>query len=325
MDTNAKCQRCHTGTPAWSNVATERCATCHTIGGKYNGVTDPLIGALNNWENRGSSASAAQSLIYDTAGNLRSGKERWCAGCHDQPYEMRTKVIDDCEGSLHEWHPLYDAHDPTSAEGIMDKCMHLSIEWDKDTAQDRGRMQRAFDPALDLSGTDAFNFYLKLYHPNGMLRIKKVIVKLRKPGDTVCESSVLTSDLDLTNDERNLVSLPTESFDDSTWTLVTQVIVILVEKNPGKGYTIHAYLDEIGCGIENAPVTGPDVTADNETSGYYVTGHRMYCTRCHDPAGAHIDGNKLPALKYIKRTDNPTNFPLLVLAKSAQDSFLSRY
>ena len=195
------CATCHTGIPAFNTLDTGACATCHSTGGVWDGVNDADVGALNNWDNMGDPADATESLIYGVDGNLKPGKDKWCAACHDQPYEMRTKVIDDCEGSLHEWHPLYDAHDPTSPEGIRGQCMHLSIEWDKDTAQDRGRMQRAFGPALDLSGTDAFNFYSKLYHPNGMLRIKKVIVKLRKPGDTVCESSVLTRDLDLTNDE----------------------------------------------------------------------------------------------------------------------------
>ncbi|MFZ3138927.1 MAG: hypothetical protein WA126_16220 [Thermodesulfovibrionales bacterium] len=52
---------------------TDVCNTCHSPNGTYNGVSDPVIGAKNNW-NLG---------VY--SGNfLRSGKEKWCAGCHDE-------------------------------------------------------------------------------------------------------------------------------------------------------------------------------------------------------------------------------------------------
>jgi len=52
---------------------TNVCDTCHSPNGTYNGVSDSVIGSKNNW-NLG---------VYN--GNLlRSGKEKWCAGCHDE-------------------------------------------------------------------------------------------------------------------------------------------------------------------------------------------------------------------------------------------------
>ena len=53
---------------------TDVCDTCHSPGGTYNGVDDINIGAKNNWAEG----------IYTADGNIRPGKEKWCAGCHDK-------------------------------------------------------------------------------------------------------------------------------------------------------------------------------------------------------------------------------------------------
>ncbi len=52
---------------------TDVCDNCHSPGGTYDGVNDPVIGAKNNWQNG----------VY-TGNDLTSGKEKWCAGCHDE-------------------------------------------------------------------------------------------------------------------------------------------------------------------------------------------------------------------------------------------------
>jgi hypothetical protein len=52
---------------------TDVCDTCHSPGGTYDGVNDPAIGAKNNWQNG----------VYSDS-SLASGKEKWCAGCHDE-------------------------------------------------------------------------------------------------------------------------------------------------------------------------------------------------------------------------------------------------
>ncbi len=53
---------------------TAACDTCHSPGGSYNGVdsTGGSIGAKDNWS----------TGVY-TGNNLQTGKEKWCAGCHD--------------------------------------------------------------------------------------------------------------------------------------------------------------------------------------------------------------------------------------------------
>lgn len=56
---------------------TDVCDTCHSPNGSYNGVNSvgSSIGAKDNWNKVG---------IYNNTANLTSGKEKWCAGCHDE-------------------------------------------------------------------------------------------------------------------------------------------------------------------------------------------------------------------------------------------------
>lgn len=58
-----------------SLAETDVCNTCHSPGGTYDGVNDLTLGAKANWPGG----------IYeaDTV-TLKSGKERWCATCHDE-------------------------------------------------------------------------------------------------------------------------------------------------------------------------------------------------------------------------------------------------
>ena len=70
---------------SWSGMYTDladfanttTCDTCHSPGGAFDGVDDPNIGAKPNW------STGASSLVFDGSGNLQSGKEKWCVGCHD--------------------------------------------------------------------------------------------------------------------------------------------------------------------------------------------------------------------------------------------------
>ena len=48
------------------------CDACHSPGGSWDGVNDPVIGAKVSWPDG----------VYDED-TLEPGKEQWCAGCHD--------------------------------------------------------------------------------------------------------------------------------------------------------------------------------------------------------------------------------------------------
>jgi len=51
--------------------STAVCDACHSPGGTYDGVDDPYLGAKSVWD----------VGAYD--GQLATGKEQWCVGCHD--------------------------------------------------------------------------------------------------------------------------------------------------------------------------------------------------------------------------------------------------
>ena len=50
------------------------CNTCHSPDGSYDGVGDPIMGAKANWENG----------VYVAGLILSTGRDKWCAGCHDE-------------------------------------------------------------------------------------------------------------------------------------------------------------------------------------------------------------------------------------------------
>jgi len=52
---------------------TDVCDICHSPDGSYDGVNDTSIGAKNNWSDG----------VYESP-TLKTGKEKWCAGCHDE-------------------------------------------------------------------------------------------------------------------------------------------------------------------------------------------------------------------------------------------------
>ena len=82
---NIACGDCHdienypyfksgTGNPPYDLSGTDACDNCHSAGGSINGINDATVGAKENWNNG----------IYETEGaTLKSGKDKWCAGCHD--------------------------------------------------------------------------------------------------------------------------------------------------------------------------------------------------------------------------------------------------
>lgn len=74
------CSGCHnpSSIPLFAdnqNLAnTTACNACHSPGGTYNGVSDLNIGAKSNWTAR----------VYGADNLLKTGKEKWCASCHDE-------------------------------------------------------------------------------------------------------------------------------------------------------------------------------------------------------------------------------------------------
>ncbi len=62
-------------------TATGACDLCHSREGTYDGVDHPVYGARANWE----------SGVY-SGDLLAEGKEKWCAGCHDESPSLISGV-----------------------------------------------------------------------------------------------------------------------------------------------------------------------------------------------------------------------------------------
>ena len=71
------------GDGKYSLAETDVCDACHSPGGSYDGIDDPVIGAKNNWRTDG---------VYEADGSLKAGKEKWCAGCHDESPAITQSV-----------------------------------------------------------------------------------------------------------------------------------------------------------------------------------------------------------------------------------------
>jgi hypothetical protein len=316
------CVNCHTGgSPGQGDVDFDACNSCHSPGGAFDGVNDPDIGALNNWENMGDPgvgdpAGASESMIYD-GGAIRSGKEKWCATCHDEDeYSPEEGVlIDDFEAYTDDvtlranWAKAQDTKqrflEPQST-GITgpdgSQCMRVKINWTTHATYTYGSVIKTYTPPVDLTDMDAVNLYVKVSDP---LKIDKIKVQLRNQGQTTfCTASVNGYQLHSGGDGWTKVTLPRASFNDTTWGLVDKIRLRILENDTSGSHIEYVYFDNI-----YFSKGGPNVIGDNQTYGYYITGHNFRnCSWCHDPTSAHIDGERLPILEYIKNTPNPTNF-----------------
>lgn len=82
---------------------TDVCDTCHSPGGSFNGLISQgaSIGAKTNWKDG----------VYQSDSNLASGKEKWCAGCHDDaPAVVDGKTAPDICGDNSSYGYYIGAH-----------------------------------------------------------------------------------------------------------------------------------------------------------------------------------------------------------------------
>jgi predicted CXXCH cytochrome family protein len=241
------CSVCHTA--AIPDLKAGACDTCHSPGGAFNGVQMAQAGWAEG--------------IYESDGvTLKSGKEQWCASCHDdapafskqQPVEI---TVDNPAGT-------FTGNWPTSswAPGYYgsDYAYH-------DTGA--GSDTFTWTPAISTPGT--YTVYARwtqdptrapdaaytIYHDGGAA---VVTVNQRANGGTWYLLGAYA--FDGIGDKVELVQNP-------------------------NGYVIaDAVLFESG-----GPGTyAPNISGDNATYGFYVTGHKIDCLSCHDAAKRHIDG-----------------------------------
>jgi predicted CXXCH cytochrome family protein len=82
---------------------TNVCNDCHSPNGAFDGVNNAVIGAKPNWD------QGAYQGTYP--GTLRSGKEKWCAGCHDNiPSVVKGTSAPDIAGNNSTYGYYLDTH-----------------------------------------------------------------------------------------------------------------------------------------------------------------------------------------------------------------------
>jgi len=114
------CNSCHdpNNFPAFSDSSTlqetDVCDDCHSPGGSYNGLDDPIIGAKANWE----------SMVYNETGDdLQTGKEHWCVGCHDnQPALINSIYAPGIAGDNINYGFYLNGHGRSGAEIVCLDC-----------------------------------------------------------------------------------------------------------------------------------------------------------------------------------------------------------
>jgi hypothetical protein len=290
----------------------------------YDGMNDPNVGALNNWENIGLPEEATQSMIYDGSA-MGCGKEKWCAACHDSSSVGELVfAVDDFEGYISSsdlrtvWVGKHDAVSTTqrfnpnlSASSVPDpqgsESMEVDVWWEKSTLE-YGSVQRVYNPVLDLDEANAVGFWLRVESTSRFSNIKVRITN--NSGTSVTSiATVDFNDFGMVAWEWKWIQLYREDFtNNADWSSVEKIQFRARENYVTSSYHVSFWLDDIKF-LNSSPLPpAPNVVGDNQTWGYYVTGHKMNCSWCHDVNSDHIDDSRLSIFEYIKNTANPTNF-----------------
>lgn len=252
-----KCYTCHNGRPSRRTVSYSNCIPCHSPDGAYDGVNDPVIGARYNW-------GRMSSAIYDGNGQLRPGKEKWCAGCHDDG----TAVIDDVpapnvtgKSMSGDWKSpasVLDSDFP-DAENLLNNDLSLGlidyhgtyVLFDFGSPQDISHIRL-------YTGAES-DSYWEVYGGNDPDNLDRILlgqaILFARPSWEV-------------GPEEGWNSIRLDSF-------IQMRYLKLIKISPWS-FTVNG-------------VREFEFKKDLEY-GYYANGHKLSCDNCHDVKSSHIDG-----------------------------------
>jgi hypothetical protein len=226
------------------------CDNCHSDGGVFDGVNNAVIGAKNNWA----------SGVY-TGNALQTGKEKWCAGCHDDApaYGKRQSVsivIDDADLESVGW--VY-----WTGSGAYDGDLWYH-------AAGSGANTATWTPNIPVA--DTYSVYAWwTADPNRATNAPYTIFHA-EGNDTVRVNQKSNGS------QWNYLG---------TYNFAAGTSGYVVLSDDADGYVI---ADAIK--LYNS-VYAPNVVGDNTTYGFYETGHgrvsTINCLSCHDASKRHID------------------------------------
>ena len=267
-------------------ATTEACNNCHSPWGAYPGGVEsealmlPTTGAKANF----------RTGIYEADGyTLKAGKEKWCITCHDDRPSTSAYDSDPDPGLIisdiimdNTYAGLTFQDGDQATTGWTDKnwgALHnwndnppgVWAKWTFDIVQDG-----SYTVSMKRADTDA--------NCNTLDKGKTVEVTLTD------SSGVQTFQY-----EQNGAGDGTyEKITDFNITTGTGIELKMLNPNDGVWCTLVAGHIEIkaNTGSGGSVVLAPMIAGDNETWGFYATGHGVggvHCTECHDPRKKHID------------------------------------
>ncbi|MDY6987285.1 MAG: hypothetical protein SWQ30_04435 [Thermodesulfobacteriota bacterium] len=233
------------------------CDPCHSPGGAFDGVNDPVIGAKANWGEG----------VYEADGiTLKPDKEKWCAGCHDNEpaYSRRegapspiTIYVDDNDPACifdPEWTQTTGARSHGgSFLWIYDGDGSKVVTWTPNLPRDGAYKIYAWNPYSEDRGTVSYT----VNHSGG--------------------STPVTVDQSTWQE----VWMYLGAFEFATGTSGT---VVLGDDTDGAVVQADALRFVYADGTH-----APNVVGDNATYNFYVDGHTVDCLSCHDATRVHID------------------------------------
>jgi len=227
------------------------CNECHSPGGQFNGVADPIIGAKANWD----------TGVYDGT-SLQEGKEKWCAGCHDDSScniggISASNIVGLC---------MTGGNWQTPVSVIYPDTLKADYLIDDDPSS--GMMSR--EVILDLGNSTKIS-HIKLYiGPNGLSFWKVYGSNDLSSWDRIIfgPSVIFSAPVWPIGPKEGWAEIRLDSFFSLRY-------LKLVKANPWP--LRRNYLREFKFKKELH-------------YGYYETGHKINCDNCHNTAGAHIDG-----------------------------------
>jgi hypothetical protein len=249
-------------------ATTTVCDTCHSPGGAFNGVdsTGGSVGAKDNWP------SGETSLIYDENGKLLPGSEHWCAGCHDggtafsQPVLIPDVIVDNEDSGLFSTTGTWLTYSAS--------CVYVGSNFHYRNPGVDSYSATWQVPSSFIAGT--YNVYAIWCGISN--RENQVYYTINRSG-----GSDVAGPFDQRTNNGQWVLLGTYAFDAGSGS-----VVLSGSNNDG---IVHAEAIKFE-NVEYVGAFAPNVVGDNSTYGYYVNGHKLTCTVCHDAGLSHIDHNQ---------------------------------
>ncbi|MEW6486245.1 MAG: hypothetical protein AB1423_16840, partial [Pseudomonadota bacterium] len=236
---------------------TDVCDNCHSPNGAFDGVNNPTYGAKANWTDG----------VYASP-TLKTGKEKWCAGCHDDQPAYSRNVLN--QGIVDNDQATYVGTWPVSTTDPKDPDQFYGANFNYHSAGTGANTATWNFPAGLTSGT--YNVYARWNVYSN--RATNAYYTINHSGGSDVVGSI--------NMQR----------DGGTWKLLgsfdfTAGSGSVVMNDNADGYVIADAIwflksDSVG-------TYAPNAIGDNSTYGFYISGHNMNCLACHDQKKAHID------------------------------------